>query len=61
MDDSIIIKLAEVKQKFPSLRLGQILVNALNIPPNELDRKLYYISDEDLTATLQRYINELTL
>ncbi len=45
------IKIA--KATFPSLRIGQLLLNAV---PEGKD--LYYISDDDLTELVRKLVNE---
>ena len=49
--DKILDEIKQVWEKYPDMRLGQLLLNVLQDPV------LYYVEDDELTAALKDYYN----
>ncbi|HMG17621.1 MAG TPA: hypothetical protein VK573_02760, partial [Gemmatimonadales bacterium] len=50
---AVLSRLAATLEAFPSLRVGQLLLNVL-VPPADL----YYVTDAELAAALDAYTRE---
>lgn len=48
----ILETLAKIATQCPSLRIGQILANVMNMS----NKELFYVSDSDLHASLKRFL-----
>jgi hypothetical protein len=54
---TVLARLAATLEAFPSLRVGQLIINVL---PPRFGNDPYYISDEDLAAALDAYTREMS-
>lgn len=51
--NNILINLSNIKESHPDLRIGQIISNALDM--SGIHKDLYYVTDEELAASLKSF------
>lgn len=53
--DKVLMELGKMWKKFPTLRFGQFIENAISID------ELYYKEDEDLISEIKEFYNNINL
>ena len=54
--DKILNRIGELWKNYPDLRLGQIIVNSINVSKKDLDQSLFYIEDEQLFDKIEEFM-----
>ncbi len=52
---SLIEELVTIKKSHPNLRIGQLIVNAINCDPDDLSAVLFYMDDATLIRHLKSF------
>jgi len=55
----ILIKIEEILSLFPSLRLGQLIVNLISL--SDSNSPLFYLDDKEFEKCLDRFLEEVRL
>lgn len=54
-DLRLMVALARAKQRFPAMRMAQIICNAVSAPDTHAGNDPFYVTDEALIAALDNY------